>query len=99
MQPKERDLKRHAETRHRADSREKTDRGEIDNKGKDLGDYHKFIGLVNLSRTPVVPVEKEKSAEDFSAFEPSQKVGRIKQGDGPETSKTKSKPQKIFQCI
>jgi hypothetical protein len=31
---RERDLNRHAKTRHRADSREKTYRGEIDNKGK-----------------------------------------------------------------
>jgi hypothetical protein len=88
---RERDLKRHAETRHRADSREKTDQGEIDNKGKDPRNPHEFIGLVNLSRKPMVAGEKEKSADDFSAFEPPRKVGRIKQGDAPETSKTKSK--------
>jgi hypothetical protein len=39
----------------------------------------------------VVAGEKEKSADDFSAFEPPRKVGHVKQGDAPETSKTKSK--------
>jgi hypothetical protein len=82
---RDRDVKRHSETHHRANSREK-----IDN-GKDLRNPHEFIGLVNLSWKPMVAGEKEKSADDFSAFEPPRKVGRIKKGDAPETSKTKSK--------
>jgi hypothetical protein len=82
---RERDLKRHVETRHRADSREKID------KGKDPGNPHEFIGLVNLSRKLMVAGEKEKSADDFSAFEPPWKVGRVKQQNAPDMSKTKSK--------
>jgi hypothetical protein len=88
---RERDLNRHAETRHRADSREKTELGEMDNKGKDPRNLHEFIGLVNLSRKPMVDGEKQNSADDFSAIEPPRKVGRIKQGNAPDTSKSKSK--------
>jgi hypothetical protein len=63
----------------------------MDNKGKDPRNPLKFNGLVNLSRKPPSAGEKEKSADDFSAFERPRRVGRIKQGDVPETSKTKSK--------
>jgi hypothetical protein len=63
----------------------------MDNKGKDPRNPHEFIGLVNLSRKPMVAGEKEKSADDFSAFEPAREVGHIKQGDALETPKTKSK--------
>jgi hypothetical protein len=86
-----RDLKRHVQTRHKADSREKTELGEMDNKGKGPRNPHEFIGLVYLSRKPIVTGEKEKSADDFSAVEPLRKVSHFKQGDAPETSKSKSK--------
>jgi uncharacterized C2H2 Zn-finger protein len=85
---RERDLKRHVQTRHKADSREKTEVGEMDNKGKDPRNHHELIGLIYLSRKPMVAGEKEKSADDFSAVEPSRKVSRFKQGDAPETSKS-----------
>jgi hypothetical protein len=88
---RERDLKRHVETRHRADTKEKTDLDEIANTGKDPRNLHEFIGLVRVPRKPVVVGEKEKSVDDFSAFEPPQKVGRVKQRNAPETLKTKSK--------
>jgi hypothetical protein len=60
---RERGLKRHTDIHHKADSREKTDQGEMANRGKDTGNLHEFIGLVNLSRKPMVAGEKEKSAE------------------------------------
>jgi hypothetical protein len=74
------------------DSREKTDRGEIDNKGKNPGDHHKFIGLGNPSRKPAAAAEeKKKKADDFPVFEPPRKVSRTTQGDAPGSSKTQSK--------
>jgi hypothetical protein len=88
---RERDLKRHTEIHHKVDGREKTELGEMDNNGKAPRNPHKFTRLVNLSRKLMVAGEKEKSADDFSVFEPQQKVGRTKQGNAPETSKTKSK--------
>jgi hypothetical protein len=91
MAKRERYLKRHTEIHHKADSREKTELGEMAKKGKDPRNPHMFIGLINLFRKPIVAGEKEKSADDFSAFEPPWKIGRIKQGDAPETSKSKSK--------
>ena len=38
----------------------------------------------------MVAGEKEKSADDYSAFEPPRKVCCVKQGDAPDRSKTKS---------
>jgi hypothetical protein len=88
---RERNLKRHTETKHKADSKEKTELGEMNYKGKDPRNPNEFIGLVNLSRKLMVAGEKEKNADDFSAVEPSRKVSRFKKGDAPETSKSKSK--------
>jgi hypothetical protein len=51
---RDRDLTRHTETHHRADSREKTDQG------KNLGDLHEFIGPVNLSKKPAAAGAKAK---------------------------------------
>jgi hypothetical protein len=87
-----RNLKRHPETRHRADSKEKTARpGEINNKRKDPGDHHKFNGLGSPSRNPAAAEEKKKKVDNFPVFEPPRKVSRTTQGDAPGSSKTQSK--------
>jgi hypothetical protein len=87
------DIKRHAETHYRADNREKA-WSEVDDVGKDPGDLHELIGLVNPSRKSLGAGKKEKKANDPSVFEPfSRKICRITQGDSPNTSKSQSKSE------
>jgi uncharacterized C2H2 Zn-finger protein len=88
---RERDLKRHAETRHRADSRDKTDLGEMDNKGKGPGNLHELIGMVRISKKAVAAGERENSVDYSTVFELPRKVCRTAQGDAPGSSKMQLK--------
>jgi uncharacterized C2H2 Zn-finger protein len=88
---RERDLKRHTETRHKADSRDKTDLGEMDNKGKGPGNLHELIGMVRISKKPVAAGEKENSVDYSTVLELPRKVCRTVQGDAPGSSKMQLK--------
>jgi hypothetical protein len=87
---RERELKRHADIHHGADSRKKIDQGDI-SKGKDPGDLHESTGLINTSRKPAAAGEKEEKADDPLVFEHSWKICRITQGGALVTNKTQSK--------
>jgi hypothetical protein len=76
---RERDLKRHAEKHHKADSRKKTE------------NLHESVGQVNPFRKPVAAGEKEKKPDDPLVFELSRKIFHITQGGALVKTKTQSK--------